>query len=335
MMGNLYLFGKVYHGGESGHGRRLNFFMLSTPCDSCGNATFCPSSQCRLISRLKKFEKIGYFRHGMEEFANFYRKINCTELQAKVCGPTMRLKLRLHFPKEHMVPIHYNEILQAGIYSAMEPDLAKFIHDQGIAYNERIFRLFTFSRLLGRYELSKDRRWIRFHEGCDLIVSSPLDEVLRSVASTLLKRPTMNIGFNLVSLTSIEAIMVSPVGSRVTVRVLSPIVAYSTLKRFDGRKYTLYREPRETEFSELVHQNLIRKAGALALWRGQPEGEHSEFRMVAKNTRQHVLKYKDFIIKGSSGVFKMYGDAKLLSLGIESGFGSKNSQGFGCVEIIS
>ena len=42
-------------------------------------------------------------------------------------------------------------------------------------------------------------------------------------------------------------------------RSLSPIVAYSTLLRPDGRKYTCYFQPGEAEFSRLVAQNLERK----------------------------------------------------------------------------
>lgn len=46
-----------------------------------------------------------------------------------------------------------------------------------------------------------------------------------------------------------------------------------------------------------------------------------------------IIKYKNTIIKGYSGRFILSGPAPLLQIAVESGLGSKNSQGFGCVEV--
>lgn len=52
------------------------------------------------------------------------------------------------------------------------------------------------------------------------------------------------------------------------------------------------------------------------------------------NCRQQLVKYKDFVIKGAVGKFLIKGDKRLLQMGLDAGFGGKNSQGFGCVSIL-
>lgn len=47
------------------------------------------------------------------------------------------------------------------------------------------------------------------------------------------------------------------------------------------------------------------------------------------------MKYQDIIVKGASGTFDITGDSHLLWLALEAGLGSKNAQGFGCIEELS
>ena len=46
------------------------------------------------------------------------------------------------------------------------------------------------------------------------------------------------------------------------------------------------------------------------------------------------MKYRETVIKGWMGRFVLKGNRKLLKLGYECGIGSKNSQGFGMVEVV-
>jgi len=45
--------------------------------------------------------------------------------------------------------------------------------------------------------------------------------------------------------------------------------------------------------------------------------------------------YKNFLIKGWMGTFRLQGLKKALKLAYDAGLGSKNSQGFGMFEVIS
>ncbi len=50
--------------------------------------------------------------------------------------------------------------------------------------------------------------------------------------------------------------------------------------------------------------------------------------------RMKIINYKDTIIKGYTGKLRLSGPKELLQLAVDGGIGSKNSQGFGCVEVI-
>jgi len=153
-------------------------------------------------------------------------------------------------------PIHYHYWLQSAIYHVMEGEIADQVHTQGFEGDGRIFRLFTFSKLLGRYELSKDKKYIRFPEGANWIVSSPINDILGSIAGGLLKQLTLRIGATGAEITGIQVSHPHVRSATIHVRTLSPVVAYSTLFRRDGSKYTVYLQPGEPEFRRNVVENL-------------------------------------------------------------------------------
>jgi CRISPR-associated endoribonuclease Cas6 len=62
----------------------------------------------------------------------------------------MRIEVILISQTPLRLPRSYNHIIQGVIYSNLEPVLAKFLHQEGFNYGRRRFRLFTFSRILGR-----------------------------------------------------------------------------------------------------------------------------------------------------------------------------------------
>ena len=52
----------------------------------------------------------------------------------------------------------------------------------------------------------------------------------------------------------------------IRVRTLLPVVAYSTLFRGDGSKYTVYLRPGEPEFRRIVAENLQKKGEGIRTW---------------------------------------------------------------------
>lgn len=217
------------------------------------------------------------------------------------------------------------------IYDSLSSDIAIFLHDKGFKNEKRSFKMFTFSRLMGNYIINKEREEIVFKGPVSLIVSSPFKEFCSSLATGLLLKESVRIGNNQMQVIESKIENEAIKSDKVKIRALSPIVTYSTLLRLDGRKYTCYFEPGEPDYDELISNNLKKKYKAF--YKEEPPSENIKIESL-NQSKLSIVKYKGIIIKGYIGRFILSGPTPLLQIGIDSGLGSKNSQGFGCVEII-
>lgn len=241
----------------------------------------------------------------------------------------MQIKVSFSSINDIILPIHYNSIIQAFIYNNIDEKLAEFLHNNGYMRNGRSFKLFTFSRILSRGK--KENSKFNFGKKIEIIVSSPLDDFCKSIANFMLQRDDLYLGQNSIKVDQIQIFNHTVDRTEIKVETLSAIVAYSTLLRPDGSKYTCYFMPGEKDFSRIVSDNLIRKYNAL----NNTDLSYDEGIEIIPigDARQNLIYYKDIIIKGASGRFLIRGNAELLQLGMDAGFGSKNSQGFGCVKL--
>lgn len=244
-----------------------------------------------------------------------------------------RIHLEIYLKSEQPVqlPIHYNHIIQAVILNSFDSDLAKFLHNKGYRFNERTFKMYTFSRINGTFYHDKGNKNIVFHNELKLVVSTPLDDFCQSFANVLLSRGSMKFGKQDLEIEKITAMKHMVQGESIIVRTLSPVVVYSTLFKADGRKYTCYFQPDEPDFNSLIDHNLRKKYAAL--YGVEPPGGKVE--ATSKSSiKLSIVKYKGTIIKGYSGRLLLKGPAPLLQVAVDAGLGSKNSQGFGCLEPI-
>lgn len=216
----------------------------------------------------------------------------------------------------------------------MDPVYASFLHEQGYAYEKRQFRLFSFSRLMGQYSIHPQEETITFTGPIELIVLTPLKPVSEGIINSLIMGKEFRIGNQSLTGTAVKIDHPEVSSSEVRVRTLSPIVSYSTLLRPDGRKFTYYFEPTESEFSRLVAGNLYKK---LKAWEpGNPISEQDfNFRIFPlKAVKRRIVMYKETVIKGYSGHFLLQGNPEHLRFAVNVGLGSKGAQGFGAVELI-
>lgn len=242
----------------------------------------------------------------------------------------MQIKIKFTSDRDIILPISYNHIIQGFIYKNIDKNLANFLHSEGYINKNRTFKLFTFSRILNKGKI--EGKSFNFGKEIEIIISSILDKFCKSIANTMLQSEELYLGRNIVKASQIEIINEKIEKDEITISTLSPIVTYSTFIRENGKKYTCYFEPKEVDFKRIVSENLIRKYNALynknlAFEEGVqvlPIGDH----------KMNIIYYKDFLIKGYSGRFKIIGDKKLLQLATDVGLGSKNSQGFGCIQIL-
>ncbi len=232
-----------------------------------------------------------------------------------------------------VLPYHYVEWVQAAIYRSMQEDVAAAIHDVGFPVEKRSFRLFSFSRIQGRFRQAKET--IEFVFPVRLIIASPLKLLIQQFVNALVMRNEFILGPQVCRIASVSVDDYVVPGSRVRVRTLSPLTVHSTLNKPDGSHYTVYFHPKEHEFQQLIIENLLRKYTVVT---GKPfvmePAESLPFRIRVKNEpKLNIVRYKDTVIKGYSGVFDIEGPKDLLQVGWDAGFGARNSQGFGLVEM--
>jgi len=202
------------------------------------------------------------------------------------------------------------------------------LHDSGYVDGKRALKLFTFSRIFGRV-LKVDAGVIVLQPPLRLCISSLVEQFLSELVNQLIKRIRVRLFGNELRLTSIEFPRRPTLGGKVEFYTLSPITVYSTLHTADGRRKTYYYSPYEREFSELVSTNLSRKYRA---YKGEEAKGDVTITPVGR-PKERIVLFKDTVIKAWSGGFAMEGDERLIEIAYDAGIGSKNSAGFGMVEV--
>lgn len=248
----------------------------------------------------------------------------------------MRLKITVSGISGSLsVPQHYNQVVQGFVYHNLDRVLSAWLHDEGHAYGMRRFKLFTFSRLFGK-RVMKDER-IEFDGPVSFYLSSADVEVLSSLAEHLLRRPDVRLGS---TRCRVEEVAVEPEpkinGGPVKVKTLSPITTYSTLTAPNGTKKTYYYSPQEDEWSTALVANIARKAKSLG-WEADIDGDLEGAWMRPYRVRagdQKILRFKGTVVKGWTGLYETNLPEPYFRLAYDTGFGSKNPQGFGMVGVI-
>ena len=82
----------------------------------------------------------------------------------------MRAEIHFNLKEPVSIPIQYNHIIQAIIFSWISDEKFKdFIHNKGYKFEERAYKLFTFSKINGRFRIDKNNRKIIFYEDITLL----------------------------------------------------------------------------------------------------------------------------------------------------------------------
>jgi CRISPR-associated endoribonuclease Cas6 len=242
----------------------------------------------------------------------------------------MRLNITLDGEKFGISFVH-NHIIQAVFYQLIEqPALRAFLHHQGFQLGGRSFKLFTFSRLEGTFQISQEKKEIIYTPPLRLAFCSPFQMLVQEIGNGLLRQGVIRLGHATLTVKQVETFDPKVREPSLLVRMESPLVAYSTLNR-EGKPYTYYYSPFEPRFCELVRNNLIKKH--LIVYGHDPEQKDFSITPHRLSPSDHkIMHFKDTVVKGWMGVFRLEGDPQLLELALHAGLGSKNSEGFGCCE---
>lgn len=227
------------------------------------------------------------------------------------------------------IPIHYNYLIQSAIYAALPVDTARHLHNKGFILGNRSFRLFSFSRLTGKFIFDSKKSTIAFPEETLLVITSPDADFFLPLVNNLLTRNCLRLGKSIFNVEEVRFDRQLAENDTLTIRTLSPAVSYSTLLRPEGGKYTCYYQPGEKDFERLISANLVKKYEAFHGHR-PPDGE-VQVRPLNR-PRLHVTTYKGTVVKGYTCRIRLDGPQELLQMALDAGLGGKGSQGYGCVE---
>lgn len=242
------------------------------------------------------------------------------------------MRLIIEFlPEPICIPIAYNELIQAVIYANLSEEYGQFLHDKGYELGKRTFKLFTYSNLLGQYKiipkyLSKN---ISFQHGFKLIVSSPIEQFIRELATTLSRNKYIELYHQKAYIKNITLQGIPIIEQNSKIELLSPIIVYSTIKNNENKDYRYFFNPKEEKFNELITSNIKKKYEVFT-----NKKIDGEIKLNAINIDERKLMFKNTFAKGYMGVYEISGTQELINFAYECGLGSKNSQGAGLFSII-
>jgi CRISPR-associated endoribonuclease Cas6 len=141
--------------------------------------------------------------------------------------------------KPLVLSVHYNEKVQGMIYHNLSESLANWLHGEGYQREKRRFRLFTFSRLQGKYRVKNGE--ITFSGPVRFLMSSPNKDILESFATHLVRQGEIALGRNRCELISVEVLMNQPLTPPVRVKTLS-IFSRIIAKNYYGEDLPTFRK---------------------------------------------------------------------------------------------
>lgn len=254
----------------------------------------------------------------------------------------MRLKIELMAEKPVKLPIGFNEFFQALIYQFLNVNEATWLHNTGFQLAEKTFKLFTFSPFLEKAEYFPKEKFFRYPLRVSFLIASPLNWVLEQFASNILKAQEVWIGHefpfnNRLLVSSVDVIKeMHFMEGNAKVKAITPIEVHSTFRTNEESKKTHYYTPFEKEFSGMIDENLRRKWQAL--FKRECPYHVSIKPLFHGNQNERIFYFgvgKDrTLIKGWKGLYRITGDPVLMEFGYSAGFGSRNTNGCGLVEVV-
>lgn len=244
--------------------------------------------------------------------------------------------------KQGMLPMDYQYYLSAWIYKVIgkaDQEFSRFLHSVGYADGNKRFKLFCYSPLFfENYKSWKDRSLFELNSNnLAMMVSFHMPEAAGHFIAGLFSNQEVYVGdkFNGVDLfvVQVERLPDYDLSGAVKYKALSPVVISF---HYEGDKYARYLSPVDSGYEEMVKNNLSQKWKAVS-------GIHE----LAQNIRfslepgtvpkSRLLTIKPFTreesrVRGFLYEFSLTAPQEIHQLIRSTGFGEKNSMGFGWVE---
>lgn len=263
----------------------------------------------------------------------------------------MRFKIHLGVARGSVLPINYQYPISSWIYKSInraDSEFAKFLHEKGYTGPKegKPFKFFTFSKLvIPKREIFEDRLIIK----CPVIyfeVSFLIEEAVEKFITGIFQNQYFGIGDKKSNVDfevmGIEARPISIESDEVKVTTHSPIVVCQP-EHLNGKLRAKYLSPLDSNYKKYFLRNLIRKTENYCAFTGNsidPKWSNVldwELLNSKVKSRMETIKAdtpQQTKVRGYEYNFKIKAPKSIIEIGLASGFGEKNSLGFGCADII-
>lgn len=239
----------------------------------------------------------------------------------------MRFLIRL-LPEGEPFRIPFNNMrfIQGLVYHRIgrtDPGLSLNLH------NPKVPKLFTYSLFMAeRRELAGDGSGLLGYGHGFFYFSTAVPEIAETFIRGLLENPEVELWGERFTVETIKALYEPERLSGRKFVTLSPVAVTTKRVQF-GRPRNYDLSPAEPEFYELILENLREK---YTLIHGARPPEEFEMKVLSAKPKRFEVK-PGIYQRAWHLVFKARGDEGLLRVGYLTGFGEKNSIGFGMVKV--
>jgi len=254
-----------------------------------------------------------------------------------------RLTFELTDPKERILPLNYQYELSSWIYHALnsaDPAFATWLHDKGYTDDRKQFKLFTFSNLvIPQRRIQADRLEIRSRD-ISMLISMLPDEMVSHFITGLFQDQSFTLGDRLtqvpLKVISVEGLAEPVFSGNMSFRVLSPLlISY----KYPEERYARYLSPDDALYPVLFFRNLKEKYKAFMKKEIHFHEQDGRIEIQTEPRKKGILikagTPSESKIIGYQYDFRIAAPVELLRLGYYTGFGEKNSMGFGCGEVMN
>lgn len=255
----------------------------------------------------------------------------------------MRFNLNLSLTDRNrsVLPVNYQYELSSWIYKVInqsDPVFAEWLHNRGFTNDNKQFRLFTFSNLIiPQYEIAGDRLIVKSDQ-LNLVISTLPEATIQHFIAGVFHDREFTLGDRISSagfrINAIEALPVPVFSDEMSFRALSPIFISG---KVEGRPYAQHFPPDFEGYVQHMINNLKTKFKVYTGIESSFNVQDATLKLLG-SPRQKGITIKAGTPQQSKLVgyqynFKIKADQDLLRMGYYTGFGEKNSMGFGCCEI--
>ena len=266
----------------------------------------------------------------------------------------MRLKIKAVSEKPLFIPLNYQYPLHSIIYKLIQQSsrkYAEFLHEEGFradVNSPKRFKLFTFSQLKMMPYCFTGAGFDRVRT-IEFVYSTAAEKSFEHLVYGLFAQQELCLRFGRNTcrfvVQRVESLPEPQFTDSMKFICLSPITVSTKREKADGSGLEVhfldYLNPTEKDhFCENLFLNLSRKYQTLLQtpYRGATAFEFQfdpEYLIKRQGKISKLIRFKnDIKIKAFEAPFTVSADPQLLKVGYQCGFGEKNSDGFGCVEVI-